>query len=211
MIIRKQTLEKFIYCSTNARRTTLGEPHISISELKEKIEKGDESICKKILNFSDTLSGSSQYWSRRYKEVRSLEEYLINEGKCLSSIFCTGSCVEFHFKPLRRLLELYVKLTGDKHIDLDNHNNLYACLQENSHIVASFFDKRTTSYFENGMGPVFGVSAYWYRQAFAKSRGMIHWHGRSWREDKEPHKLLHDCVVQGLSETECAQVPSYLG
>jgi len=28
---------------------------MSISELKEKYEKGDKSICKKILYFSDTL------------------------------------------------------------------------------------------------------------------------------------------------------------
>ena len=161
--------------------------------MKEKIEQGDESICKKILYFSDTLRGSSQYWSRRYKEVRSLEEYLINEGKGLPSIFCTGSCAEFHFKPLRRLLGMYVKLTENKHIDLDNHNNLYACLQENSHIVASYFDKRTISYFENVMGPVFGVSAYWYRQEFAKSRGMVHWHGLCWREDRAPQNFTLLC------------------
>jgi len=47
MIIRKQTLEKSLFIV----QQTLGEPHISISELKEKIEKGDESICKKILYF----------------------------------------------------------------------------------------------------------------------------------------------------------------
>ena len=62
MIIKKQTLEKNSFIV----QQKLGEPHISISELKEKIEKGDESICKKISYFSDTLRGSSQCWSRRY-------------------------------------------------------------------------------------------------------------------------------------------------
>ena len=40
MIIRKQTLKKSLFIV----QQTLGEPHISISELKEKIEKGNESI-----------------------------------------------------------------------------------------------------------------------------------------------------------------------
>jgi len=33
------------------------------------------------------------------------------------------------------------------------------------------------------MGPVFGVSAYWYRQEIAKSRGMVHWYGLRWRKE----------------------------
>ena len=44
------------------------------------------------------------------------------------------------------------------------------------------------------MSPTFGVSAYWYRQEFAKSRGMVHWHGLCWRSDREPHNLLHNAI-----------------
>jgi hypothetical protein len=47
--------------------------------------------------------------------------------------------------------------------------------------VAQYFDLWTQSYFKNVMSPAFGVSAYWYRQEFAKSRGMVHWHGLCWR------------------------------
>lgn len=53
------------------------------------------------------------------------------------------------------------------------------------------------------MGPVFGVDSYWYRQEFAKSRGMVHWHGLCWRSDREPHDLLHQAITAGLSEEEC--------
>ncbi|XP_053372848.1 uncharacterized protein LOC128546392 [Mercenaria mercenaria] len=55
------------------------------------------------------------------------------------------------------------------------------------------------------MGPVFGVSDYWYRQEFAKLRGMVHWHGLCWRQDRQPHNLLHAAVQEGLSDSMCAE------
>jgi hypothetical protein len=108
----------------------------------------------------------------------------------LLSYFTTGSCAEYHFKPLKRLLHLYIKETSGKDVDLNNHNNLFSILQENTHIVAHYFDLRTDSYFKEVMKPVFGVESFWYRQEFAKSRGMVHWHGLCWRTDREPHNLF---------------------
>ena len=58
------------------------------------------------------------------------------------------------------------------------------------------------------MSPAFGVSAYWYRQEFAKSRGMVHWHGLCWRSDREPHNLLHNAIEDGLSDPDCANLLS---
>jgi hypothetical protein len=58
------------------------------------------------------------------------------------------------------------------------------------------------------MSPTFGVSAYWYRQEFAKSRGMVHWHGLCWGSDREPHNLLHNAIEDGLSDPDCANVLS---
>lgn len=43
-----------------------------------------------------------------------------------------------------------------------------------------------------------------YRQEFSKSRGMVHWHGLCWRPNREPHYLLHDAVINGMSVDECA-------
>jgi hypothetical protein len=59
-------------------------------------------------------------------------------------------------------------------LNLSDHNIMCKALQENSNIVAHYFDCRTTPYFKQVMGPVFGVDGYWYRQEFAKSRGVIH-------------------------------------
>lgn len=54
------------------------------------------------------------------------------------------------------------------------------------------------------MGPVFDVDFYWYRQNFALSRGMAHWHDLCWRFDRESHDLLHSANTASLTEEQCA-------
>ena len=63
-------------------------------------------------------------------------------------------------------------------------------------MVVSYFDLRTQSYYEKVLKPVFGVSDYWYRYEFAKSRGQIDWHQLSWRDDRQPHQLLHEACEE---------------
>jgi hypothetical protein len=75
---------------------------------------------------------------------------------------------------------------------------MFTAVQENSHIVADFFDRRTQNYFTEVMAPIFGVDTYWYRQEFSKSRGMIHWHGLCWRSDHEPHYMKGFLKVKHL-------------
>jgi hypothetical protein len=84
---------------------------------------------------------------------------------------------------------MYIKETTGKNVNLDDHNQMFTAVQENSHIVADFFDRRAQNYFTELMAPVVGVDTYWYRQEFSKSRGMIHWHGLCWRSDHEPHLM----------------------
>lgn len=144
--------------------------------------------------FGANLRGTSQYWAQRGKELCSLIQFQINEGKGLPAFFTTGSFAEYHFKPLSRLLRMYVKETSGSDIDLSDRTKLFETLQQNTHIVAHYFDLRTKSYFQKVMSPVFGIDAFWYRQEFAKSRGMIHWHGLCWRSDREPHNLLFEAV-----------------
>ena len=131
-------------------------------------------------------------------------QFKINEGCGLPSFFTTGSCAEFHFKPLSRLLYNYIFDTTGKQVDLDDKNILFQALQENTHIVSKYFDLRTQDYFSDVMAPLFGVNAYWYRQEFAKSRGMVHWHRLCWRKDGEPNNLLHEALQSGLAESDFA-------
>ena len=130
---------------------------------------------------------------------------MVNEKHGLPSFFMTGSCAEFYFPPLRRLLEEYILQTKGKEVNLaEDSNSRFKAVQENTHVVVSYFDLRTQAYHEKVLKPVFGVSDYWYRYEFAKSRGQIHWHQLSWREDRQPHKLLHEAREDGCEEEEYA-------
>lgn len=164
------------------------------------------SVCwKKSLYFVANLRGTSQYWAQRARKLRALIHFKINQGCGLPSFFSTGSCAEFHFRPLHRLISLFLNSPICKSKDLNDKTQLYEALQENTHIVAYYFDLRTHSYFKQVMGPVFWVDTYWYRQEFAKTRGMIHWHDLCWQSDKQPHPLLFEAVNEGLSNAECAE------
>ena len=202
MIMRKRTLGQ----STYIFQQQLGDKHLTVSDIKEKLQKGDRSIAEKIVYFGACLRGTDQYWVQRSRELRALIQFQINEGQGLPSFFTTGSCAEYHFKPLRRLLEMYSLETTGIEVDLGDRNVLFATLQRNTHVVAHYFDMRTTSYFNKVMGPLFGVKSFWYRQEFAKSRGMIHWHGLCWRGDREPHNLLFEAIRNGLKDEACAEV-----
>lgn len=84
------------------------------------------------------MRGTTQYWGQRAKELRSLVQFKINEGKGLPSFFTTGSCAEFHFKPLKRLLSMYISKTTGSSVDLNDKNILFKTLQENTHIVGQY-------------------------------------------------------------------------
>ena len=200
MIVRRRALEqsKFIV------KQQLGDEHLTVSDLRDRLQNGDTNLGQRILYLAGNLRGTSQYWAQRSKELRSLVQFQLNEGNGLPSFFATGSCAEYHFKPLKRLLKMYVyEITGSEP-DLENRSTLFSVLQENTHIVAHYFDLRTHCYFSEVMKKVFGVESFWYRQEFAKSRGMVHWHGLCWRSDRQPHNLLNEALNIGLSESDAA-------
>ena len=128
---------------------------------------------------------------------------MVNEKRGLPSFFMTGSCAEFYFPPLRRLLEQYILQTTGEEVNLAEDNNArFKAVQENTHVVVKYFDLRTQSYHEKVLKPVFVVSDYWYRYEFVKSRGQIHWHQLSWRDDRQPHQLLHEACEHGCDDEE---------
>ena len=88
MIMRKRAIEN----STFIVKQKLDEAHLSVSDIRDKIQNDDNSIIKKIIYLSSNLRGSSKYWDQKAKELRSLVQYNINEGCGLPSSFCTGSC-----------------------------------------------------------------------------------------------------------------------
>jgi hypothetical protein len=102
--MRKRVLEQ----STFIFRQKLGDSHLTLSDLKEKLPTGDQSIANKILYFSASLRGTSQYWNQRSKDLRALIQFKINEGYGLASFFTTGSCAEILFQtPQKTVIYVY--------------------------------------------------------------------------------------------------------
>ena len=201
MIMRKRALEQSRFFVDQQ----LGDPQITVADLQEHLAGGDTSFTNKLLYFGANLRGTAQYWHQRRRELRALVEFMVNEKRGLPSFFMTGSCAEFYFPPLRRLLEQYILQTMRVEVNLaEDSNTRFKAVQENTHVVVSYFDLRTQSYHEKVLKPVFGVSDYWYRYEFAKSRGQIHWHQLSWRDDRQPHQLLHEAREDGCGHDEYA-------
>ena len=132
-------------------------------------------------------------------------QFKITQCFGLPSFFSTGSCAEFNFKSLHRLNSLSLASPACNDKELSERSQIYEALQEHSHIVAHYFDLRTQAYVKHVMRPVFGVDAYWYRHEFAKSRGIIPWHGLCWRSDRQPYAFLFDAVNEGLTHSKCTE------
>ena len=199
IIMRKRTTEQ----SRFIVRQQLRDQHITVEDLKLMLKDSNNGIAKKILYFGASLRGTSQYWAQKSRELRAMIQYQINEGHGLPAFFATGSCAEYHWKPLRRLLDTFLQMTGSS--EIQNKTDLFEAIQKHAHIVGAYFDQRTVSYFSHVMRNVFGVEDFWFRYEFAKMRGQIHWHGLAWRHDREPHNLLYQAVLRELSDNEMAQ------
>ncbi|CAH3141297.1 unnamed protein product [Porites lobata] len=181
MIMRKRALKQSRFFVDQQ----LGDPHITVADLQERLARGD-TFTDKFLYFGANLRGIAQYWQQRRRELRALVEFMVNEKRGLPSFFMTGSCAEFYFPPLRRLLEEYILQTKGEEVNLaEDSNARFKAVQENTHVVVSYFDLRTQAYHE-------------------KSRGQIHWHQLSWREDRQPHQLLHEACEDGCEYEEYA-------
>ena len=107
-MMRKRALDNANYIVNQKH----GDKHLTVGN-QGKIQNQTLPIN---LLFSGTLrgtaqlSGTSQYWEQRGKYLRSLIQFKINEGCGIPSFFTTGSCAEFHFKPLKRLLTNYINV-----------------------------------------------------------------------------------------------------
>ena len=93
----------------------------------------------------------------RDQDNLALIQFQINGGQCLPSFLTAGSCAEYHFKPLRQLLQMHCLETRVSQFEFGDRNVLFATLQRNTHVVAHYFDLKITSYFNKVMGALFGV------------------------------------------------------
>ena len=65
MIMRKRALEQSRYFVDQQ----LGDPHLTVADLQERLARGDTSIANKLLYFGANLRGTAQYWHQRRREL----------------------------------------------------------------------------------------------------------------------------------------------
>lgn len=110
-------------------------------------------------------------------------------------IFFTGSCAEYHWPEIHRVL-----LAALEHSGNDAQANAVRPLAEgreaidkglvhttlNEHLVIQndVFLLRTNAWFKIVMGEGLGFEEHWRRYEFAKSRGAIHFHALAWCKER---------------------------
>ena len=135
MLMRKRALKK----STFIVKQQLGDGHMTVSDLRDQLQAGNKSIAQKIVYFGATLRGTAQYWAERGKEMRALTQFQINKGAGLPTFFTTGSCAEYHFKPLKRLIGLYLFAITGEMPDLEDRTKLFQALPTKHPHCSSLF------------------------------------------------------------------------
>ena len=176
----------------------LGEAAPSVQELKEKVANRDESLLRTCISYASNIKGTDPYWYDRRKDLEAMVHFQIWRNNGLPSFFLTGSCAEFHWTPLIKLLKELLERKGDTTTDIVN--DLFArrrVVKQYCNVVCDFFHKKTEMFIEHVLKPVYGVSDYYLRYEFAESRGQIHFHMLAWRGDGLPHGLLQQAVVDG--------------
>ena len=80
---------------------------LSIEELTEQLETGDDSIPRKIIGVAANLPNTDPFWSDRYKEVYALNLFMLHKNKSLVSYIRADSMAEHLWKDAHKLLIEY--------------------------------------------------------------------------------------------------------
>jgi hypothetical protein len=181
-----------------------------ISELRDQIGRGDRSIPTSIFYWGASMRGSDAYMQGLKREIDALINHEIHAHRRLPSFFLTFSCAEFYWKVLLDLLaEFMVKVEpGLNGVKPDLHTNAslrFQKLQEYAHVVTLFFEQRAMSFIADVLKPALDLCNWYAVFEFAKSRGQIHVHLLAWREDGEPHHLMHKSPKPYATASELVQ------
>ncbi|KAK3933210.1 hypothetical protein KUF71_017471 [Frankliniella fusca] len=119
---------------------------------------------------ASNLKGSRAYWNARSHELKDMVEQI-----GLPTIFTTLSCADGHWE------DLYKILTSDD-ISTLSERDRRKLVQDNPHIVDSFFDYRVNSFIKKVLQVHYKITDYWYRIEY-QHRGSPHIHGVFWIQD----------------------------
>ena len=159
---------------------------ISVDELKSRMDAGDESIARTIINFGSNLINTDAYWKARKVENQACNFYQLYRNSMLPVWFDTNSNAEHHWEPLHRLIIKYHSMVNN--IDEETVKNEFfsdsrlrhKLLAENGHIVTNYFHARDMNYKNTILKELYDWTDIWVRDEFAKLRGQIHSHSIIW-------------------------------
>ena len=155
---------------------------ITVDELKSRIDDGDESIPRTIINFGSNLINTDPFWKARKHENQALNFYQLYRYSMLPVWFDTNSNAEHHWEPLHHLIIKFhamINGTDEKLVQEEFFSNSafrHMLLAENCHIVTNYFHARDMNYKNTVAKELFDWTDIWVRDEFAKLRGQIHSH-----------------------------------
>ena len=170
---------------------------MSVAELQAQIERGDLSLFHKIQTHVAGVKGTPEYWSKQRAAASSFVRELYYNEQNTAYAFHTGSCAEYHTRSLHRLLQRVCTLEARSPAEKraaeillgdspEATKALHAALNTHAHIVTTWFTMRTELWFNIVLREGLGITDYWVRYEFAKSRGAIHFHALVWAAELAP-------------------------
>ena len=160
----------------------VNEALISVDELKSRMDDGDESIARTIINFGSNLINTDAYWKARKLENQASNFYQLYRNSMLPVWFDTNSNAEHHWEPLHRLVIKFHSMINnieEESVEEEFFSSSafrHKLLAENCHIVTNYFHARDMNYKNTVLKELYDWTDIWVRDEFAKLRGQIHSH-----------------------------------
>ncbi|MGH3055980.1 MAG: hypothetical protein ACRDL7_13480, partial [Gaiellaceae bacterium] len=166
----------------------------TLPELKDTIRAVDgDKFIKSLIYYSKTIRGTSSYWRSVKDKMHAWINFHITRGNGPPTIFMTLSCAEFFWPDLMKILMARHSIAFP-HLETPNlHSNMAARVRVvNMFIleVQEFFQQKTKQFLDDVFPPLFGISQFFCRYEFTKTRGQIHCHLLAILKDKEPTKII---------------------
>jgi hypothetical protein len=164
-----RAVDSGIYSSLHSSKL----PNLTAGKLKEKIENNDLKLEANLSTVFTSLTGSRQYWSRKFGDLEIMDEKF---GP--ATFFLTLSCAEYYWDEMHRFLI-------EMNQDIPNVANLKisSLVSLDPVMVSKLFNIRWKNFFNNVIknknGPLGEVEHYFWRLEY-QARGMPHIHMKLW-------------------------------
>lgn len=189
---------------------------MTIEELLQKIEEGDQRVIGSLIMFSAQIPGSRGFWKLEMKKLLALQNFVdhFSGGEERINVFMTFSLPDFHMDELHRQLpghEQYLDKTVIKRwedlpqganredyiLKDDDYKLRRDALQNHGHIVNEFASLRMKELMETVLTPVLGITEHAIRIEF-QNRTAVHFH------------MLGKCETNVTEEEFSAAMKKYL-